>query len=163
MRRRRNLSHSLEGGEEESELNLTPYLDIITTLVIFMIFTFQVVIEYRLIDVMAPEYSSVAGGGASEPQMTVTLVITKDGYRVLSSDPLVAPTEVPRKGDGKYDVTELRSALKRWKSELSLGESLVVIAEEATEYQVLVEAMDAVRNDGERLLFPDVVLATVGG
>ena len=37
---------------DESELNLTPYLDIITTLVIFLVFTFQVVIEFRLIEVM---------------------------------------------------------------------------------------------------------------
>lgn len=49
---RRKKHHLDDEAEESGELNLTPYLDIITTLVIFLIFTFQVVIEFRLIELL---------------------------------------------------------------------------------------------------------------
>lgn len=157
-RRRINMAEALGGGEEEEgELNLTPYLDIITTLVIFMIFTFQVVIEFRLVDVMAPQLGKGGGASTEKPPVTVTLIITDAGFRVLASDG-IAPSEIPKKGD-KYDFDKLHETLVTWKSKLSLGEGLILMAQENTEYSLVVETMDAVRNDGKNLLFPDVALA----
>ena len=43
----------------DAELNLIPYLDIMMNLVIFLIFSFQVIIEFRLIDVIPPDRKSV--------------------------------------------------------------------------------------------------------
>ena len=61
MRDRRGHREGLaDEAEESGELNLVPYLDIITTLVIFLIFTFQVVVEFRLIDLLPPAYSNNA-------------------------------------------------------------------------------------------------------
>ena len=52
-----------ETGGDAAELNLTPYLDIMMNLVIFLIFSFQVIIEFRLIDVVPP----AVGASSSSP------------------------------------------------------------------------------------------------
>ena len=156
--------HEVEEAEGESELNLIPYLDIMMNLVIFLIFSFQVIIEFRLIDVVPPALSSQASAGSSDdkPKMQVTLVISKSGYRLLSSDSTVSPVDIPMKGKD-YDPEELKDRLVSWKKDYGLGESIIFTAELDTEYSVVVAAMDAIRNDGKDLLFPDVLLARASG
>ncbi|MBA2321259.1 MAG: biopolymer transporter ExbD [Deltaproteobacteria bacterium] len=167
MRRRRNISELLGEEEGSGELNLTPYLDIITTLVIFMIFTFQVVIEFRLIDVFVPAFGKKPDQAEApppdKPVVTVYLVIVEDGYRITASD-LLAPSEIPKKGDGTYDTEKLRETLVTWKDKLDLGESIILIAQDDTEYDLVIRTMDAIRMDGKKFLFPDVALgaATLG-
>ena len=155
-----------ESGGDSAELNLTPYLDIMMNLVIFLIFSFQVIIEFRLIDVVPPAVSSSASASSNpdeKPKPTITLVITKAGYRLLSTATDTMPAvEIPLK-NGKYDLTELHDRLVSWKSEFGLGESIVFTADLETEYNVVIEAMDTIRNDKDKLLFPDVLLARAGG
>lgn len=153
-------------GGDAAELNLTPYLDIMMNLVIFLIFSFQVIIEFRLIDVVPPAVSSAASASANpdeKPKPTITLVITKEGYRLLSTATDTMPAvEIPKK-NGKYDQTELHDRLVSWKKDFGLGDSIVFTADLDTEYTVVVEAMDAIRSDKDTLLFPDVLLARAGG
>lgn len=149
--------HHDEGEEiDDSDLNLTPYLDIITTLVIFMIFTFQVVIEFRMIDVFAPAMVRDEGGGASEQKLAVTLVLTKDGHYLAASDGSFQA--VPKKADGNYDFADLKRWLVRWKEDFQLGEGITVTPEADIEYSVVVETMDNIRRYEKGWLFPDVVL-----
>lgn len=167
MGRRRNITEMLGEEEGSGELNLTPYLDIITTLVIFMIFTFQVVIEFRLIDVFVPAFGKkpdqTEAPPPDKPVVTVYLVIIKEGYRITASD-YIAPSEIPKKPDGKYDTEKLRETLVTWKDKLDLGESIILIAQDDTEYDLVISTMDAIRMDGKKFLFPDVALgaATMG-
>lgn len=159
--------HHPELEEEEgadSELNLVPYLDIMMNLVIFLIFSFQVIIEFRLIDVVPPAVSSQASASATpeNPKPTITLVITKEGFRLLSTSEEMPAVEIPRK-NSKYDTEELHDRLVSWKKDFGLGESIVFTADLDTEYKVVVEAMDAIRSDGKDLLFPDVLLARASG
>jgi biopolymer transport protein ExbD len=168
MRARHHHDHDLF-EMDEGELNLTPYLDIITTLVIFLVFTFQVVIEFRLIEVIPPAFGASAQRPKDQPEekpVNVTLIITSVGYRLMTDrDDLYIPTELPRKPDGKYDTERLKQAAVSLKRGLNLGDSLILIAEDTTEYEVVVEAMDAIRMDGKSWLFPDVLLAkgSLGG
>jgi hypothetical protein len=46
-----------------------------------------------------------------------------------------------------------------WKDNYKLGTSLVLTASRDIRYKDVVAAMDAVRMDGDRFLFPDVLLA----
>lgn len=160
-------SREVEGEEEgaDADLNLTPYLDIMMNLVIFLIFSFQVIIEFRLIDVVPPAVGSSAAASASQenPKPQPTLLITRQGYRLISSQPDLMPAvDIPKKGE-KYDAAELKDRLISWKKEFGLGESIVFTADLETEYQVVVEAMDAIRMDGKEYLFPDVLLARPSG
>jgi len=170
MRDRRGHREGLaDEAEESGELNLVPYLDIITTLVIFLIFTFQVVVEFRLIDLLPPAYSNNARNAndtPSEKDTTLTLIVTKEGYRLVTNKPELGTAEVPVKSDGTYDNEHLTEQLLTVKRTLGLGESLILTASDDIEYKVVVAAMDAARTYQGDLLFPDVLLAkaaTSGG
>jgi biopolymer transport protein TolR len=171
MRRRSSTSHHHEDAATEAaesgELNLVPYLDVVTTLVIFLIFTFQVVIEFRLIELLPPAYSAQARNPSEtpdEPPVTLTLIITAEGYRIVTNRPELGTAEIPLKG-GEYDNNKLTQELLDVKNELTLGESLILTASDDIEYKVVVAAMDAARQFEGRLLFPDVLLAkaSMGG
>jgi biopolymer transport protein ExbD len=151
--------------EDESELNLTPYLDIITTLVIFMIFSFQVVIEFQLIDVLAPQIVG-DGGGANQdnPPLTVALVIGPDEVRIRAND--IPPTDisVPKSGDA-YDFVTLRDRLAEFKSaalarSANIGDNVTISSRSDIPYATLVQVIDAVRVDkAGKTLFPAISLA----
>lgn len=149
----------------DAELNLIPYLDIMMNLVIFLIFSFQVIIEFRLIDVIPPAFSSSGSSSNSDekPKATITLAITESGYKLLSSTSDVMPAiDIPMQG-GEYDTDELHDRLVSWKQNFDLGESIIFMADLNVEYKVIIQSMDAIRNDGEKLLFPDVLLARQPG
>jgi biopolymer transport protein ExbD len=168
MRARHHHDHDLF-EMDESELNLVPYLDIITALVIFLIFTFQVIIEFRLIEIIPPAFGASAQQAQDKPEekpVNVTLFITDTGYLLQTDrDDLIAPAAIGLEADGTYDTERLKQTAISFKRTLNLGESLILIAEDDIEYEVVVEAMDAIRSDGQALLFPDVLLAKgqVGG
>ncbi|MCA9488840.1 MAG: biopolymer transporter ExbD [Myxococcales bacterium] len=155
--------HELEDEAAESgELNLTPYLDIITTLVIFLIFTFQVVIEFRLIDLMPPAYGHSARNPSDnpdqKPDVTLTLFIHSQGYKLVTNQPELGAVEVKLK-NGEYDNEKLTQELEKVKRTLQMGESLIITASDDIEYSKVVAAMDAAREYEGRFLFPDVLLA----
>ncbi|MEQ1565787.1 MAG: biopolymer transporter ExbD [Myxococcota bacterium] len=167
-KRRRSREQPVDEAEESGELNLVPYLDVVTTLNIFLIFTFQVAIEFRLIDLLPPAYSANARNASDTPQekeTTLTLIITDDSYRLVTNKAEMGSVEVKRKPDGAYDNDRLTQELHKVKTDLGLGESLIVTATDATEYKVVVAAMDAARMFEGQLLFPDVLLAkaSLGG
>ena len=152
----------LTEAEESGELNLIPYLDIITTLVIFLVFTFQVIIEFRLIELLPPASNATTTNATqidSEKQITLTLIITDQGYVLMTNRPDLGTQEIPKR-DGEYDTAELTTTLARVQKDLKLGTSLVLTASDDTEYKVVVASMDAARSVNGRRLFPDVLLAT---
>lgn len=146
-----------ELAPEEGEINLTPYLDIVTTLVIFMVFTFEQVIEFRLIPVMAPAIEGPKTGDPVPASLEVFLILVEEGYRLVASDGR-ANQEIPRLPDGAYDTATLRDTLISWKRAYHLGNTLTLIAEDDMEYDLVIQAMDAVRMDGKVRLFSDVAL-----
>lgn len=163
---RRKKHHLEDEAEESGELNLTPYLDIITTLVIFLIFTFQVVIEFRLIELLPPAYTGASAGNASDqnPEVTLTMFIHDKGYKLVTNQPELGAVDIPLKGTA-YDNERLTQELDRVKRALGIGDSLIITAADDIPYETVVGAMDAAREFENRRLFPDVLLAraSVGG
>ena len=144
----------------EAELNLVPYLDIMVNLVIFLLFSFQVVIEVCRIDLLAPAYGEAASGGT--PGTTITLAIHKNGYTVLSSDAAMGVIDIPLK-DGDWDREQLHTKLADWKRTYALLDNIIITAEPRLPYEVVVRTMDAIRLDGNSNLFPGVTLARAAG
>ena len=145
----------------EGELNLIPYLDIMVNLVIFLIFTFQVIVEMNVIDLMAPAFGK--GDTAQDdakPPRSITLVISKSGYKVLSSDVTMGFLEIPLK-NGEYATEQLSEKLSDWKETYELGNSMIMTADMDVKYDLVVRTMDAVRKMGDRSLFPGVMLSRV--
>jgi len=159
------------GGHEmgmegtEGELNLVPYLDIMINLVMFLLFSFQIVAELNMINVNAPSYGGAPAAGASEEkkEVVVKLLVSKVGYKILFSDNTLPTVEVPKLNATEYDNKGLTEQLVRVKGEYSLGTKVVVTAESDIPYALIVDALDAARMDGESELFPDVVLAVAAG
>ena len=151
--------------EEESEINLTPYLDIITTLVIFLIFSFQVIIEFRLINVFVPEaVGGGAGAGAppdSVPPVEAFVFVSDEGYRIAASNGV--SIAVPKQG-AAFDTKKLREELTTFKAGVLssggiIGDNLTMTAAAEIPYDTVIEAMDAIRFDAKnKTLFPAVVL-----
>jgi biopolymer transport protein TolR len=156
-------SNTQEIGSEgaEGELNLVPYLDIMVNLVMFMLFSFQVVLQMNVIDLVTPAYGAAASTAQTDSETKnriITLVVTDSGYTLLSSDDTMARVDIPRLG-ANYDNDQLRVKAAEWKDNYQLGTSLVLTASRDIQYKDVVAAMDAVRMDGDRFLFPDVLLA----
>ncbi len=157
--------------EESGELNIVPYLDILMNLIIFMLLSMAGLATFGMLNVNAPSYGGGGGGGAEKPPLNLTVAIGKDGFFVAATGGVLpgqteatkpgegAPT-IPKKG-GQYDYAALTEMMKKVKVDFSEETKLIVAAEADTDYDTLVQTLDATRETADRkLLFPDVTLAS---
>ena len=161
--------------EESGELNIIPYLDILMNLIIFMLLSMSGLATFGMLNVNAPEYGPGGGLGGNDekPPLTLSVSIANTGFYVAAAGgvlPGISEDNTPdkgggptiaRKGDGTYDYDALTAKMQEIKTAFP-GESKIILAAEATtEYDVLVQTMDATRETKDRkLLFPDVTLGT---
>ncbi len=175
--------------DEMGELNIVPYLDILMNLIIFILLSMSGLAAFGILNVNAPTYGG--GGGAENndaPELLLTVAISPKGFYVAakgavlpgdSADSVVAgepntaaPPTIPNKADGTYDYVALTEKMKVVKSsvkqmidegKISKGSDskIILVAEAATEFEVIVGTMDATRETPDKkLLFPDVTLAS---
>jgi biopolymer transport protein TolR len=157
----------------ETELNLVPYMDIMLNLIMFMLFSTTSLTEMGVINISLPQYGpsvvQTETDENKEPTVELTLAIGNEGFSILANGTEIdghpgKPT-LPRIQEGAWDYTGLTARMTQIKSDYPAQSTVVMVASEAIEYEVIVKAMDACRllkNDqGERLLFPDVVLSVM--
>ena len=123
MRRRRQLQ-----GEEESEVNLTPMLDVVFIMLIFFIVTASFVKESG-IDVNKPEAQT------SQPKEKANILIAIDPNGDIWID------------RRKVDPRAVRANIERLHAENPQG-TVVIQADEDSKTKVLVQVMDAARMAG---------------
>lgn len=163
----RRLSAPREHSPDEAggELNIVPFLDIVTNVLMFVLATITVTFT-ATIDTFPPR----AGSGArapTTPTLGLTVIIVSEGFSLKARGGNVAPgcsdtgpgIAIPKK-DGEYDfdglkkcAAKLKSASPDFKDEMGV----TISANPPIPYQVVISSMDAVRKDdaGEQL-FPDV-------
>lgn len=153
----------------EGELNLVPYLDIMVNLIMFMLLTFQVVAELRIINFNPPASGGPGAGGEAaeeERKLLLTVMITGSGHKLLTDDVDAGTQTVPLGADGKHDFTKLQADLQKLQENVPQidRENLVIVAEPQIEYELVVKTMDAARTtaNGEDL-FPNVTLGMAVG
>jgi biopolymer transport protein TolR len=171
--------------EHTGELNIVPYLDIVTNLVMFMLLSMTGLLSLGVVNVSAPK---LAGEGAAaqaaadaQPKLLLTVAISRKGFSIAgatgvpgadaaSIDPARPPT-VPLRPDGKHDFEALNREMRRVKERYPRETNVIFSAEGDVPYETLVQAMDACREarvalpDGtveRRPLFFDVSLSLVG-
>ena len=162
---RRMRDHVEEIEEEAGELNLVPYMDIVTNIIIFLLASMINQVSLANINVSVP---SISGGGPTDeqpappdkPPLNLTVSVGASGFTVAASGgvlPIV--TKLP---NGQYDFKSLTTKLKEIKSAPdNAAETKANFSADANiPYDVVVATLDAMRiTDEGKVLFPDISFA----
>jgi biopolymer transport protein ExbD len=149
-----------EPSAESGELNVVPFLDIVTNVLMFVLAGLALGFTTNL-DVRAPSRSRSAPIDAQE----LTVILTHDGYIVKGHGGSIAPgcasvgsgVTIPLR-DG-YDAGALTRCARRLKDEVARSQRQIMLgANPDVPAQEVIRAMDALRSDADGELFPDVVL-----
>ena len=161
-----------DAGEVAGELNVVPYLDIITNIMMFVLASVSVTF-IASIDTTPP-----AIGGKGTRQDVTSKALNLAGafiHRAKACAQAVrAPASAPacndvgdastkcqtieRKGD-KYDLaalTDCARKLKNAKPDFKDETQVTISASNPIEYKTVIDVMDALRSDGTEELFPEV-------
>jgi biopolymer transport protein ExbD len=168
----RKMAEEQEDEEmENGELNLVPYLDIVTNVIMFLMMTTTFAAAMANINVSAPTTSGAPIDGDKPLQekqdLNLTVSISDKGYIIAASGAVLTENDIPgrlptipKKG-GSYDLVGLTAKMRAIKDQVGQDETKVIInANPEITYETVVAAMDAIRMDAaQKTLFPDVVLA----
>jgi biopolymer transport protein TolR len=163
---RRMRDHNEEIEEEAGELNLVPYMDIVTNIIIFLLASMINQVALGNVNVSVP---TISQGGASaddepppdKPPLNLTVSVGATGFTVAASGgvlPIIA--KLP---NGQYDYRSLTAKLREIKSNPSnaVETKANFNADANTSYDIVIATLDAMRQDESdgKVLFPDVAFA----
>jgi biopolymer transport protein TolR len=169
--RRRSKFHEPDPSELSSELNIVPFLDIVVNLIMFLLATSEAVLSIVQIEAQLPQLS---GGGSSatkkEPGLNLNVTLTESGIIVTGSGGKLAPgcqdvasgrVITVAKKNNTYDWPALTECVAKIKNvpQFSDEHEVIVGADPMIQYEHVVAAMDALRGDSKKELFPDVLLS----
>jgi biopolymer transport protein ExbD len=168
--RRLSVRAEHDPAESEGELNVVPFLDIITNVMMFVLATLPAVFTVSLASAM-PERGRPIDLPPGEP-LNLSLVIVSDGVSLKTSAGNVAPgcegagpgVTVPKKG-GEYDWETVNACARKLKDaspDFKEEDTVQILADPSIPYKVVIGAMDSVRKtpDGDDL-FPEVTFGIV--
>jgi biopolymer transport protein ExbD len=140
--------HYKRGGSEKTSdfdtdimhlINLTPMMDILTVLVVFLLIT-AVFMSVTIEELSVP---TAAGGSAlNTPNFAIEVIVRKAGLEIANGSSVQAA--IPNKDD-QYDMELLSKMLLRLKAQYPEKEDATVLMEPNIKYDHLIEIMDAVR------------------
>lgn len=141
-------------------LNLTPMMDILTVLVVFLLVT-AVFMSITIMELSIP--ANAGGAAAGKQNVNIEVIIRKTGLQLSNGSRVEAA--IPKK-DGTYDIELLSKMLVRLKEQFPEKQDATVLMEPTIEYDNLIQVMDAVRVADVRVegtqehkrivLFPDI-------
>src|SRR5262252_8410709 len=115
---RRMRDHVEEIEEEAGELNLVPYMDIVTNIIIFLLASVVNQVSLGNINVSVPTLASGASAADPEvppkPPLNLTVSVGATGFTVAASGG-VLPV-IPKLPNGQYDYNGLTAKLVEIKS-----------------------------------------------
>jgi biopolymer transport protein TolR len=143
----------LAPDEEGGELNIVPFLDIVTNVLMFVLATVSVTFT-ATIDTSPPRAGG-AGRAPTTPTLSLTVLIVPDGFSLKARGGNVAPgcndtgpgIAIPKR-DGKYDTEGLKACATKLKAtapEFKDENSVTISANPPIPYQVVIDAMDSMR------------------
>lgn len=171
--RKKTKYHEPDPSELAGELNIIPFLDIVVNLIIFLLATTASVLMISEIDAQLPTGSRMGKRGAAteDKALNLSVTITGEGVIVAGSGGKLAPGCENTAGgrtltvpmvQGKYDWPGLTTCVSRIKGAYPDEDQVILQADPVIEYEHVVAAMDAVRNeagkDGKEL-FPNLMLS----
>jgi biopolymer transport protein TolR len=153
-----------EAEEETSEINLVPYMDIVTNIIIFLLASVVNQVPLGTVNVSSPTFGG-GGGDAQEekPALNLTVTVGGSGFTLAGSGGVMPP--IPKLPSGEYDYGALTAKLAEIKKEFADETKATFNADAVTPYETVVKTLDAMRtykdekDQHEKALFPDVVFA----
>jgi biopolymer transport protein TolR len=147
--------------ENTGEINVVPFLDIITNVLMFVLATVAVTFTATI------ESTPPRGrpGSGTDTGLALTVLVVPDGFSVKAKGGNVAPgcsdtgvgIAVPKK-DGAYDYDALKACAARLKSSsasFATESDVTISANPGVKYETVIATLDAVRkNDQGEDLFP---------
>ena len=168
--RKRTKVEELDPSEAGGELNIVPFLDIVTNIIMFLLATTAMVLTTCELDAHLPTIGRGGGGGDdSQTTLNLSVTVTERGIIVAGSGGKLQPgchatgtgniITVQRRPDHSFDWNALTQCLVVLHGEFPDEHQVILTADPNIEYGNVVAAMDAVRSDGTTELFPDVMLS----
>ncbi len=134
-------------------------------LILFLLVTVAYLIPVVEVHARLPSQSYCAGG--CDEALGLHVVATERGFVVSDAGAILAPgcaetragaTTVPRR-DGALDYEGLTACMGRVKAAHPAARQVNVSADPQIPYEDVIGILDAVRSDGPRVLFDDVLLS----
>ena len=165
-RLRRALSARKDSDPSEGgELNIIPFLDITVNLMLFLLVTTTVTLSTVEVHARLPSH----GPGHGEAPTRLSATVTARGTILATDRGFVGPgcegtagrgtVAIAASGGHAVDVERLRACASALHAAMPAVEEVVVSADPEVAYEELIRAMDALRADGEELLFPRVLIS----
>jgi len=178
--RKRSHAGEYDPSEVVGELNIVPFLDIVTNIIMFLLATTAMVLTTCEVDAHLPTIGRGGSGDAPQATLNLSVTVTEQGIIVAGSGGKLQPgchatgtgnviTVAGHPPPTPAPGADTRTYTGYWGS---LTQCLVVVhgqfpdehqviltADPNIEYGNIIAAMDAVRSDGTTELFPDVMLS----
>jgi biopolymer transport protein TolR len=168
--RRLSRGRELAPDEEGGELNVVPFLDIITNVLMFVLATISVTFT-TLIDTQPPRANGSSVRPPGKPTLSLNIVVIDKGFIVSAfgqrigegcQGPGSGVAVGMRTSDGRsgYDYGALTACAKRLKNQVPEAAdetSATITANASIPYQSIIGTCDAIRKaDDGQVLFPDI-------
>jgi biopolymer transport protein TolR len=169
--------------EEAGELNIVPFLDIITNVLMFVLASISVTFTVSLIADAPKQGKGGVAANIKDESLNLTILIVTDGYVIKGRGATIAagcmgtgsgsPPTVPRvqaspnesmEGGLKYNTEGLQKCARKLKTDVpnaDMEQQVMVTANPNVPFQEIVRVMDAVRRDEQGELFPNVVFTVL--
>ena len=162
MRRMRD--HNEEIEEETGEINLVPYMDIVTNIIIFLLASVVNQVSLGNVNVTVPSLQSAGASAVDEPPpkppLNLTVTVGATGFTIAASGG-VLPL-IPKLPNNQFDYKQLTKKLLEIKSSPDNADETKVNfnADSNVSYDIVVATLDAMRqDDAGKVLFPDVAFS----
>jgi biopolymer transport protein TolR len=168
--RRLSMPRELDPAEEGGELNVVPFLDIITNVLMFVLATITVTFT-TIIDSQPPRQGGPSSRPPTKPTLSLNIIIVDKGFIVSAFGTRIgegctgpgsglAVGLHPSDGRQDYDYGSLTACAKRLKNQVpeAADETAATLtANKDIPFQVIISTIDAIRRaeDGQEL-FPDI-------
>ncbi len=174
--RKKTKHHDLDPSEGSGELNIVPFLDIVTNIIMFLLATSAAVMATAQLDAQLPQLGRGGSGATAEQTLNLSVTVTPGGIVVAGSGGKLAPgcrdtasgrvitvpvgtRRLPNGSTEAYDWAALTACLAQVKTQFPEETQVILSADPDIQYEQIVHAMDAMRVSGETELFPNVMLS----
>jgi biopolymer transport protein ExbD len=138
--------HLHDKRAKSADLNLVPYIDLLTCMIAFLLIT----AVWTQLARLQVRQRGVGDGESNERPTKVVVMVGDGGFNVIADNDRQI---VPRRDHG-YDFVALKTALVKLKSALPDKDDLVVTSDDDIAFETLVATMDTALSAG----FPELSL-----